>query len=50
MSDKDFAALVEAAARMKRECNTPELATKQLQSEGLLDSNGELAAPYKSAV
>ncbi len=39
--------LIEEFARLRRECNTKEKAIAQLQSEGLLDENGETAAMYR---
>jgi hypothetical protein len=49
MSDEEFEAFKAEADRLERECNTPELATRQLQLEGILDENGELAAPYRAS-
>ena len=48
MSDEDFATLAAVMEQVNQECNTPELATRQLQSEGILDQDGQLAEPYRS--
>ncbi len=49
MSEADFQMILAEAERLMRECNTPEKAKAQLQQEGLLDENGEIAALYRSA-
>ena len=46
MSEDDLQMLIAAFERLARECDTPEKATAQLQSEGLLDANGKLPARY----
>jgi hypothetical protein len=46
MSEDDFKMLMAEFERIDRECDTPEKAMRQLQSEGLLDENGELPARY----
>jgi hypothetical protein len=46
MSESDLQILIAAVDRLDRECDTPEKATRQLQSEGLLDANGKLPAEY----
>jgi len=47
MSDADFQMLVREFERQIRECDTPEKARAQLQSEGLLDADGRTAAKYR---
>jgi hypothetical protein len=46
MSEADFEMLMAEFDRLRRECDTPEKATAQLQKEGLLDANGKLPARY----
>jgi hypothetical protein len=46
MSEADLKMLMAAFERLDRECDTPEKARRQLQSEGLLDANGKLPAEY----
>jgi hypothetical protein len=46
MSESDLQMLLAEFERIDRECDTPEKATRQLQSEGLLDENGQLPARY----
>ena len=48
MSEEEFRALQEVANDIEARCTTAELATDQLKLEGILDSNGELAEPYRS--
>ncbi len=50
MSEEDLKMMKEYFAKLRRECNTPEKATAQLQSEGILDENGELAPMYRPPV
>lgn len=47
MSEQHFRMLMEQLDRVARECDTPEKAIAQLQSEGLLDENGRTAALYR---
>jgi hypothetical protein len=47
LTEADLKMLIEEFARLRRECNTKEKAIAQLQSEGLLDENGETAAMYR---
>ncbi len=47
MSEADLKMVLEEFERIRRECNTKEKAIAQLQSEGLLDENGETAAKYR---
>jgi hypothetical protein len=49
MDDAQYELLKEAFARHQRECTTPELAKKLLQSHGLIDEDGELAERYRSS-
>jgi hypothetical protein len=46
MSESDLKMLIAEFDRVDLECDTPEKAMRQLQSEGLLDENGELPARY----
>lgn len=47
MSDEDLAMLTAEFERLVRECDTPAKATAQLQREGLLDEDGQLAPMYR---
>ena len=49
MSEEDLKRLEARFERLRIECDTPEKAIAQLQKEGLLDENGEIAAPYRDA-
>jgi hypothetical protein len=49
MNEEDLKMLAEHFERLLIECDTPEKAIAQLQKEGLLDENGEIAAPYRDA-
>lgn len=50
MSESDYKMLAEEFAQLRRDCDTPQKAIAQLQSEGLLDENGRTAAPYRNPV
>jgi hypothetical protein len=50
MSEADFKMLSEAFDRLRRECDTPEKAMAQLQSEGLLDAEGRTAPMYRDPI
>lgn len=47
MSESDLRMLAAQFERLEAECDTPEKATRQLQLEGLLDSQGRLAETYR---
>ncbi len=46
MTEADLKMLTAEFERIRIECNTPEKAIAQLQSEGLLDEDGELPPRY----
>jgi hypothetical protein len=48
MSNQDLQEFLAAIERLRREISTPEAARAMLIEEGILDANGELAAPYRS--
>ena len=50
MSEADYKMLAEQFDRLRRECDTPEKATKQLMDEGLLDSTGRTAELYRDSI
>ena len=50
MNDAEFKAFQAEADELELACYTEALATKQLQSEGIVDGDAELAAPYREAV
>ncbi len=50
MSEADLQMLTAEFERINAFCDTPEKATAQLQSEGLLDQDGQLARLYREAV
>ena len=47
MSEEDLKMITDYIEKLRVECNTPEKAIAQLQSEGLLDENGELPERYR---
>jgi hypothetical protein len=49
MSESDLKMLKAHFERLRRECNTREKAIAQLQSEGLVDENGQTAALYRDS-
>ena len=49
MSESDYKMLVEQFERLRRQCDTPEKAREQLQSEGLLDATGRIAELYRAS-
>ena len=48
MSEADLQMIFAEIERLRIQCDTPEAAKRQLQSEGLLDEAGELAARYRA--
>jgi hypothetical protein len=50
MSEADLQMLTAEFERINVLCDTAEKATAQLQSEGLLDKDGQLAHLYREAV
>lgn len=49
MSEADLKMLKDHFEHLRLECDTPEKAAAQLQSEGLLDENGHTAPRYSDA-
>jgi hypothetical protein len=47
MSEVEYRMLAEYFERLDLECDTREKAIAQLQSEGLLDENGQIPAKYR---
>jgi hypothetical protein len=49
MSEADFQIVMAEFERLSHECDTPQKATEQLKSEGLLDENGVTAVMYRES-
>jgi hypothetical protein len=50
MSEQDLKLLTAHFEQLRRDCDTPQKAIAQLQSEGLLDECGQTASLYREAV
>ncbi|HEX9201519.1 MAG TPA: hypothetical protein VF865_18320 [Acidobacteriaceae bacterium] len=49
MSQADFEKLMAEFDRIDRECDTPAKSKELFQKAGIVDANGEYAAPFREA-